>query len=350
MSKILITGGTGYIGSHIAILLLENGFEVVLVDNLSNSDINSLDRIEEIAGKRPYFYELDICDEKSFEKVFVEHSDIDGVIHLASLKAVGESVEKPLLYYRNNLLGVLNVLELMNKYNINNIIFSSSACVYGDPETVPIKEDAPIKTQESPYGNCKKITEEKLYDLCQADSDLQATILRYFNVIGAHPSGKIGELPRGVPNNLVPRLVQAVSGAQEPLKVFGNNYNTKDGYGVRDYLHVLDVAEAHIAALKRMLKKEQKTSYEVFNIGTGQGSSVKELIDTFEEVTGEKVPYELASRRPGDIDSSYADPSLAQEELNWQAKHTLAESLKHAWEWEKKYRESRNAYRASHNS
>jgi len=342
MSKILITGGTGYIGSHIAVELLNNNYEVLIVDNFSNSKISSLDGVEKITGKRPVFAEIDLTETKPILEFTKENPGISAIIHLAAFKANGESVEKPIKYYHNNLVSLLNVKNAMLKNNIPHIIYSSSACIYGDPDKLPVTEATRIASADSPYGNTKKISEEIIKDTVKSNDLIKSIILRYFNVIGAHDSALIGELPQGVPNNLVPIITQAVAGVLKELKIYGNDYDTPDGHGVRDYIDVTDIARAHVKALERLLNKENTEDYEVYNLGTGRGYSVKEMIDTFESVTGEKINKKLYGRRPGDIAEIYTDSSLAEKILGWQAKRSLEESLKSAWEWEKKYRKLSN--------
>jgi UDP-glucose 4-epimerase len=334
MPKILITGGTGYIGSHTAVELQQAGFEVVIVDNLSNSKIEVLDGIEKITGKRPEFFEFDLCDQKKVDKFFKKNK-FDAVIHFAALKAVGESVSKPLMYYRNNLVSTLNVLDAMVKNQVNNFIFSSSATVYGEPDKLPIAEDAPLKAPANPYGATKQINERIIIDSAKANQSFQSIILRYFNPIGAHPSSLIGELPFGAPNNLAPFITQTGIGLRDKLKVFGADYNTPDGTGIRDYLHVVDLARAHVVAAKRLLDKKNKLQVEVFNLGTGTGTSVLEMIKYFEKVSGQKLNYEIVGRRPGDIDSCYCDPTLADQILGWRAELTIEDAMKDAWNWQK---------------
>lgn len=334
MAKILVTGGTGYIGSHTVVELQKIGFDVVIVDNLSNSNIDVLAGIEKITGIRPAFENIDCVDYVSMDKMFEKHSNIDAIIHFAASKAVGESVEKPLLYYRNNLVSLINLLQLMPIHNIKNFVFSSSCTVYGQPDVLPVTEDAPIKFALSPYGNTKQIGEEIIRDTIHANPCYQSIILRYFNPIGAHASTEIGELPNGVPNNLLPFVTQTASGLRKQLQVFGNDYNTPDGSCVRDYIHVVDLAKAHVIAVQRMLNEKTKERVETFNLGTGRGLSVLEILETFEKVTGVKVPYKIVGRREGDIEKVWADPAFANNELGWTAQETLEETLRSAWAWE----------------
>lgn len=334
MAKILVTGGTGYIGSHTVVELQQAGYEVVIVDNLSNSSIDVLDGIEKITGIRPAFENIDCVDYVNMDRMFEKHPGIEGIIHFAASKAVGESVEKPLLYYRNNLVSLMNLLQLMPIHKVENVVFSSSCTVYGQPDVLPVTEQAPIKVALSPYGNTKQICEEIIRDTTYSDPFYQATILRYFNPIGAHPTAEIGELPNGVPNNLVPFITQTARGIRKQLQVFGNDYNTPDGSAVRDYINVVDLAKAHVIAVERMLKKKSKSNVETFNLGTGRGLSVLELVNTFEKVNGVKVPYKIVDRREGDIEQVWADPSFANKELGWKAQETVEETLRSAWKWE----------------
>lgn len=336
MKKVLVTGGAGYIGSHTIVELLRRGYQVAALDNFVNSRRFILSRIEKISAKDIAFYELDMADQAALAKVFKKEKDISAVIHFASLKAAGQSVAEPLRYYRNNLFSLLNLLAVMEKFQVNSLIFSSSACVYGRPERLPVAEDAPIAEPANPYGNIKKISEEIIRDLHAANRSFSAVLLRYFNPIGAHPSGLIGELPVGEPNNLVPFIAQTASGIRKQLKVFGSDYNTPDGTGVRDYLHIMDLADAHIAAMEYIFKNRQQV--EAFNLGTGQGHSVLEIIKRFENVNGLKVNYKIVGRRPGDPAAVYADPGKANKYLKWQAQRSLDQALADAWNWEKKYR------------
>lgn len=335
MDTILVTGGTGYIGSHTVVELINNGFEVIIVDNLSNSSIEVLNGITEITGKKPIFEQFDLCDREKVFGLFEKYPRIKAIIHFAALKAVGESVEKPLAYYHNNLESLINLLLAMEKYGEPALVFSSSCTVYGQPDILPVTEEAPIKKALSPYGNTKQISEDIISNAIQANKKLKAISLRYFNPIGAHKSALIGELPIGTPLNLVPFVTQTAAGIRDTLSVFGNNYNTPDGTAVRDYIHVVDLAQAHVVAVKRMLNLQNKSNYEVFNLGTGKGVSVLEIINTFEKATGKKVNYKIVDRRPGDIEKVYADTSYANNELGWKAEKTLEETLSSAWEWEK---------------
>jgi UDP-glucose 4-epimerase len=334
MAKILVTGGTGYIGSHTVVELQKVGFEVVIVDNLSNSSIDVLSGIEKITGIRPAFENIDCVDYVSMDRMFEKHNNIEAIIHFAASKAVGESVEKPLMYYRNNLVSLINLLQLMPIHKVKNIVFSSSCTVYGQPDILPVTEDAPIKPALSPYGNTKQIGEEIIRDTIYANPCYQSVILRYFNPIGAHSSAEIGELPNGVPNNLLPFVTQTAIGLRKQLQVFGNDYNTPDGSCVRDYIHVVDLAKAHVIAVERMLNHETKKPVETFNLGTGRGLSVLEIIQNFEKVTGVSVPYKIVGRREGDIEKVWADPTYANEELGWTANETVEETLRSAWVWE----------------
>ena len=336
MAKILVTGGTGYIGSHTVVELQNAGFEVVIVDNLSNSNIEVLSGIEKITGIRPAFENVDCTDYVNMDRMLEKHSGIEAIIHFAASKAVGESVQKPLLYYRNNVGSLLNLMQLMPIHNIHNIVFSSSCTVYGQPDVLPVTESAPIKPALSPYGNTKQICEEIIRDTAYSSSFYQATILRYFNPIGAHPSAEIGELPTGVPNNLVPFITQTAAGIRKQLQVFGNDYNTPDGTCIRDYINVVDLAKAHVIAVKRMLEHKSKYNIETFNLGTGRGLSVLELVNTFQKVNGVKVPYRIVDRREGDIEKVWADPAFANRELGWTAQETVEETLRTAWKWELK--------------
>ena len=337
---ILVTGGTGFIGSHTTVELINAGYKVVIVDNLSNSNANVVDGIEEITGVRPAFEQVDCCDYAAMDSVFNKYSDIEGIIHFAASKAVGESVEKPLLYYRNNLTSLINLLELMPKHDVKGIIFSSSCTVYGqpDPENLPVTEDAPIKPAESPYGNTKQVNEEIIRDYINSGASIKAILLRYFNPIGSHPTAIIGELPNGVPMNLIPYVTQTAMGIREQLKVFGNDYNTPDGTCIRDYIYVVDLAKAHVKAMERVLDTDSD-KLEVFNVGTGRGVSTKEIVDAFEKATGVKVNWTYAPRRAGDIEKVWADPKKANEVLGWKADTSLEDTLKSAWNWQVKLRE-----------
>ncbi|MEX0967781.1 MAG: UDP-glucose 4-epimerase GalE [Bacteroidia bacterium] len=332
--KVLVTGGTGFIGSHTAVELLNNGYEVVIADNLSNSHENVLAGIAAITHKNPFFSKTDLQNKEELALLFAEHPDIKAVIHFAALKAVGESVENPLLYYRNNLVSLLNLLELMADNQIQHIVFSSSCTVYGEPDSLPVSENAPVKKAESPYGNTKKMAEDILADTCRA-SALNCVSLRYFNPTGAHPSALIGELPIGTPNNLMPLITQTAIGKRNKITVYGDDYPTPDGTCIRDYIHVADLANAHVVALERMLNARQKSNYEIFNLGTGKGYSVLETIKTFEKVTGQKLNYEIGTRRKGDVIAVYADTEFANKELGWKAELDLADMVSTAWNWEK---------------
>ena len=338
--RILVTGGTGFIGSHTTVELQQAGYDVVIVDNLSNSNADVVDGIEQITGLRPAFEQVDCLDKEALEGVFRKYDDISGIIHFAASKAVGESVEKPLLYYRNNLNSLMNLLELMPKYNVKGIIFSSSCTVYGqpDPEHLPVTENAPIKTAESPYGNTKQICEEIIQDYIRSGAPIHAILLRYFNPIGAHPTAIIGELPNGVPANLIPYLTQTAIGIRQQLSVFGDDYNTPDGSCIRDFIYVVDLAKAHVAAMSHILDGKMKDQVDVFNVGTGRGNSVLELINTFEECTGVKLNYKIVGRRAGDIEQVWGNVDKANKVLGWKAEHTLAQALSSAWKWQQELR------------
>lgn len=336
--RILVTGGTGFIGSHTVVELIESGFEPVIIDNLSNSQLNVLDGIKGITGIKPAFEKFDLCDLSRLREFCSKYKDIKAIIHFAALKAVGESVEKPLEYYSNNLISLMNLLVVMREYGIPHIVFSSSCTVYGQPDKLPVTEESPIKPASSPYGNTKQISEEIIRDTIATVKGIRAISLRYFNPVGAHKSSLIGELPAGTPLNLVPFLTQTVIGIRKELRVFGNDYDTPDGTGIRDYIYVVDLAKAHVRAIDRLISGRNKKPYEVFNLGTGKGLSVLEIIRTFEKATGEKVAYQIHPRRPGDIASVYADTTLANKELGWKADTSLEETLLSAWNWEKKIR------------
>lgn len=340
MSRILVTGGTGYIGSHTAVELMQQGYDVTIVDNLSNSSIDVLDGIAEIVGHKPDFANVDCGNFMDLDQVFKHYSDIEGVIHFAASKAVGESVEKPLLYYRNNLGSLVTLLEVMRMHGVKNLVFSSSCTVYGQPDAqhLPVDETAPIQKALSPYGNTKQINEEIICDEAHADKTLNATILRYFNPIGAHPSALIGELPNGVPQNLLPFITQTAAGLRPELKVFGNDYNTPDGSCIRDYIYVVDLAKAHVKAIDRMLNAKDRQQVEVFNLGTGTGLSVLTLIKEFEAATGVKIPYTIVGRREGDIEQVWAAPEKANKILGWKADTPIRDVLASAWKWEKHIR------------
>lgn len=335
MKKILVTGGTGYIGSHTVVELIAEGYEVVIIDNLYNSEASVINRIEKISGTKPVLEIFDLCDRDKVDDFFNRNSDLDAIIHFAAYKAVGESVNKPLDYYRNNLVSLMNLLESMRKHGTGSFVFSSSCTVYGQPENLPVTEDAPLQPPTSPYGNTKQIGEAIIRDTISSDTRLKAISLRYFNPIGAHPSALIGELPRGVPENLVPYITQTAIGLREELKVFGNDYNTPDGSCIRDYLHVVDLAKAHVVAVGRLLENRNRQNYEVFNLGTGKGVSVLEAIDSFQRIAGVKLKYKIVGRRAGDIEKIWADPTFANSELGWKTQSSLDDAMKTAWDWEK---------------
>lgn len=338
MPTILVTGGLGFIGSHTVVELQQAGYEVIIIDNLSNSSIEVLDRISKITGKKPAFEQIDLREKSKVEDFFQRYTSIEGVIHFAASKAVGESVEKPLLYYENNIASLIYILQELQKKEKSSFIFSSSCTVYGQTDELPVSENAPFKQAESPYGNTKQINEEIIRDTCHISANIKAISLRYFNPIGAHSSVLIGELPNGVPQNLVPYITQTAIGLRESLSVYGDDYPTPDGTCIRDYIHVVDLAKAHIAALERLLKENNESNYEVFNIGTGKGSSVLEVIKAFEKVTGQALPYKIVGRRAGDVVSAYANTYKANKELLWKAELTLEDALLSAWNWEKKLR------------
>lgn len=332
--RILVTGGTGYIGSHTAVELINAGYDVVIIDNLSNSNIEVLDGIEAITGVRPAFFEGDCTDIDTLRRLFMDYPGIKGIINFAASKAVGESVQKPLLYYRNNLNTLMNLLELMPEFEVEGIVFSSSCTVYGEPDQNPIDELAPIKPATSPYGNTKQISEEIITDYIRSGAPIKSILLRYFNPVGAHPSALIGELPLGVPNNLVPYLTQAAAGLRPMLTVFGDDYNTPDGSCIRDFIDVVDLAKAHVIAMRRMLDKHDTDAIEVFNLGTGNGVSVLELIESFRRANGVEVPYKIGPRREGDIEKIWANPRKANEVLGWKAEVPLDETMTNAWRWQ----------------
>lgn len=334
---VLVSGGAGYIGSHTAVELINAGYNVVIIDNLSNSESDSVTGVEQITGKKVDFEVVDACNTERLKQVF-DRYEFDSVIHFAAYKAVGESMAEPLKYYQNNLVSFMNIVSLMKEYGRPNILFSSSATVYGDAEHLPVTEDTPRQPATSPYGNTKQIAEDILRDCCRAYAGVNGIALRYFNPIGAHPSALIGELPRGVPNNLVPFITQTAAGIRECLSVFGNDYDTPDGTCLRDYIDVVDLAKAHVAAVDRMTAGKMEESYEIFNIGTGRPVSVLELLTTFEKVNDLKLPYRMTDRRPGDVPAVWAETSRANEVLGWKAEKTLEETLRSAWEWEKKVR------------
>lgn len=339
MKKILVTGGTGYIGSHTVVELQNSGYEVVIVDNLSNSRADVVDNIAEVSGVKPAFEEVDCVDKEAMRKVFEKYGNIEAIIHFAASKAVGESVQKPLLYYRNNIVSLINLLELMPEFGVKGIVFSSSCTVYGEPDELPVTENAPIKPATSPYGNTKQINEEIIRDAVKANPVFSAILLRYFNPIGAHPSALLGELPNGVPQNLVPYITQTAIGLREQLSVFGNDYNTPDGSCIRDYINVVDLAKAHVIAIDRILEKKQDEQVEVFNIGTGRGLSVLELVTMFEKATGVKLNYKIVGRREGDIEKVWANPERANKVLGWKADTPVEDTLLSAWKWQLKLRE-----------
>ncbi|MGD9328887.1 MAG: UDP-glucose 4-epimerase GalE [Cyclobacteriaceae bacterium] len=337
--KILVTGGTGYIGSHTVVELQQQGFEVFIIDNLSNSRAEIAEQIAKITGKKPDLEVFDLTDKQKTKAFFRKHHDLAGVVHFAASKAVGESVEKPLMYYKNNLGSLVNVLEGMIENGILNFVFSSSCTVYGQPDELPVSESAPIKPAESPYGNTKQISEEILKDTIDV-TKLKAIALRYFNPIGAHESAKIGELPQGVPNNLVPYITQTANGIRDYLRVWGNDYNTHDGTAVRDYIHVMDLAKAHVVAIRRMIDSRMKQDFEVFNLGTGTGYSVMDVIKAFERVTGMQLNFKIMDRREGDIEKVWADPAYSNKELGWKAEKGIEEMMDSAWKWELAYRKN----------
>ena len=337
--KILVTGGTGYIGSHTVVELQAAGYEVVIIDNLSNSNKEVLDGIEKISGIRPVFVEADCTDMAALTKLFDENPGINGIINFAASKAVGESVQKPLLYYRNNLVTLVNLLELMPKYGTKGIVFSSSCTVYGEPDVNPVDETAPIKKATSPYGNTMEISEERISDYITSGAPIKSILLRYFNPVGAHPSAEIGELPNGVPQNLIPFLTQTAIGIRKELSVFGNDYNTPDGSCIRDFINVVDLAKAHVKALERMLEDKSDEKLEVFNLGTGVGLSVLELINAFETATGVKVPHKIVGRREGDIEKVWANPDRANNVLGWKATTSIEDTMRSAWNWQLRLRE-----------
>ncbi|GAA4268505.1 UDP-glucose 4-epimerase GalE [Hyunsoonleella aestuarii] len=338
MVKILVTGGLGFIGSHTVVELQNEGYEVVIIDDLSNSSEKVLDGIAAITGKTPIFEKLDLKEKVGVKAFFAKHVDIKGVIHFAASKAVGESVKEPLLYYENNICTLVYILKELKKLPEASFIFSSSCTVYGQADELPITENAPVKQAESPYGNTKQIGEEIIKDTCKVVSGLKAIALRYFNPIGAHESSKIGELPTGVPQNLVPFITQTAIGLRHELSVFGDDYPTPDGTCVRDYIHVVDLAKAHVVALGRLLKGNNKSNYETFNLGTGKGSSVLEVVQSFERVSGKKLNYKIVDRREGDVISAYADTNKANNDLGWKTQFSLDEAMLSAWNWEKKVR------------
>lgn len=337
--RILVTGGTGYIGSHTVVELQKAGYPVVIIDNLSNSNVKVLDGIERITGIRPDFVEADCTDIAAVRKLFNDYPGIKGIINFAASKAVGESMQKPLLYYRNNLNTLMNLLEVMGEKEVEGIVFSSSCTVYGEPDVNPVTEESPIKKATSPYGNTKQISEEIITDVINSGAPFKSILLRYFNPVGAHPSAEIGELPNGVPQNLVPYLTQAAMGIRKELSVFGDDYNTPDGSCIRDYIDVVDLAKAHVIAIERMLDNKSEEKIEVFNLGTGNGVSVLGLINAFEKATGVKVPHKIAPRRAGDIEKVWANPARANNVLGWVADTPIEKTMRNAWAWQMKLRE-----------
>jgi len=333
MKKVLVTGGTGYIGSHTVIELIQLGYEVVIIDNLSNSKIDILDKIETITGTRPHFEEIEMCDALALDTFFERNKNIDSVIHFAAVLQVAESVENPFKYYNNNLYSTINLLESMKKHQINSLVFSSSCTVYGNPDTLPVNEYAPVKKAMSPYGNTKQMGEE-IIEACAKASNINAITLRYFNPIGAHESALIGEVQHGVPHHLIPYITETASGKRATLNVFGGDYNTHDGTCVRDYIHVIDVAKAHISSIERLMNAHNKNSFEVFNIGTGIGYSVLDIINAFEKTTNIKINYKIVDRRPGDVEAVFADTTLANNELGWTAIYNIEDMMRTAWKWE----------------
>ncbi len=334
---VLVSGGAGYIGTHTTVALIEAGYDVVIIDNFSNSEPSAIEGVEKIVGRKVAFEEVDTCDIKALRGVFERH-DFSTVIHFAAYKAVGESMKEPLKYYQNNLVSYMNILQLMKEYKRPNVLFSSSATVYGDAEVLPVTEETPRQPATSPYGNTKQIAEDILRDCCRAYEGFHGIALRYFNPIGAHPSALIGELPRGVPNNLIPFVTQTAAGIRERLSVFGNDYNTPDGTCLRDYIDVVDLAKAHVAAVDRMTGGKMKADYEIFNVGTGTPLSVLELITRFMKATGVDLPYVITGRRDGDVPAVWADTKLANEELGWKAERDIDDTLRAAWAWEKRIR------------
>ena len=336
--QILVTGGAGYIGSHTVVELQNAGFDVIIVDDLSNSRADVIDNIAKITGIKPKFEKFNLADRSKTESFFEKYSEIEAIIHFAAFKAVGESVEKPLEYYRNNLVSLMNLLEGMKNNNIQNMVFSSSCTVYGQPDVLPVTEQTPRKQAESPYGNTKAICEDMMRDFCAVNDNINCIALRYFNPIGAHPSALIGELPVGVPNNLVPFITQTAAGIRDELSIFGDDYNTPDGTAMRDYINVVDLSKAHVIAIERLLNRKQKINYEYFNVGTGNGLSVMQLVKTFIAATGVPLKYKIVGRRTGDIEKIWADTTYGCNELGWKAEKSIEETLVSAWEWEKNVR------------
>ena len=333
--RVLVTGGLGFIGSHTVVALQQEGYKVVIIDNLSNSSLDVLGGITKITGETPEYENIDLRDKNAVKDFFEQYEDIEDIIHFAASKAVGESVSNPLLYYENNLSTLVYLLHELNKKENSRFIFSSSCTVYGQADSLPITEDAPVKEAESPYGNTKQIGEEIIRDNCKTNQNFKAIALRYFNPVGAHPTAEIGELPIGTPQNLIPFITQTAIGKRDELSVFGDDYPTEDGTAIRDYIHVMDLAEAHVKALQRLIKAKEKTNFEVFNLGTGKGNSVLEVIKSFEKVTNQKLPYKIVGRREGDITAAYADTHKANDELNWKANRSLDDALESAWKWQK---------------
>ena len=336
--KILVTGGTGYIGSHTVVELIEQNYEVVIVDDLSNSSIEVLDGIHEITGIKPHFEKFNLMDYDKLDNLFRKYPDIHSIIHFAASKSVGESVEKPLHYYQNNLISLINILRGMTEFSIPNLVFSSSCTVYGEPDELPVDESAPIKKANSPYGNTKQISEEIIQDTVKVNNIVKCISLRYFNPIGAHPTALIGELPLGIPDNLLPFITQTAIGIRDQLRIFGNDYNTPDGTCIRDYIYVVDLAKAHVVSIKRLIEGNNKSNFEVFNLGTGKGVSVMEMVKTFEKVADIKLNYKIVNRRPGDVERVFADTKYANKELGWEAETSLDDTVLSAWKWEKYYR------------
>jgi len=335
MQKIIVTGGLGYIGSHTVVELINKGYQVIIIDNLVNSSIETLDGIETITGVRPEFHQLDMINSEKLNALFENHNDTESIIHFAALKAVGESCSNPIAYYQNNLGALLNLIQAMNDNDISKLVFSSSATVYGDPDSLPLTEEHQTKPALSPYGNTKKIGEDIIKDTTTAMAGFHAISLRYFNPIGAHSSVQIGELPNGIPNNLMPFITQTAAGLRKELLVYGNDYNTPDGTAIRDYIHVVDLADAHVRTVERLINNEQKSNFEIFNLGTGKGSSVLEVIHSFEKTSGQKLPYRFVERRKGDVEQMYASTDLANNELGWKAKLNLDDMTASSWAWEK---------------
>ncbi len=336
--KILIAGGTGYIGSHIAVILIERGYQVFIIDNLINSDIETLDRIEKITGVKSDFENIDLADKKQVDKFFKAHHSFDAVIDFAALKAAGESVNMSKEYHDNNVNSIVYLLDAMKEYKINNLIYPSSACVYGDPDSLPVREDMEIKKANTPYGETKIIAERLIKKVCIDNSDFASIVFRFFNAAGAHDTGLLGELPKGVPSNLIPFVSQTAAGIRDELKIFGNDYDTDDGYSVRDYIHVVDLARAHVIAVEKLLGANVDKNFEIYNLGVGRGYSVKEVVDTFERVNKIKINSKIVDRRSGDIAEIYADSSLANKELGWKAEKNLEDIVSSAWKWEKHLR------------